>query len=292
MKKIKEMVNETVTKETVDFNRVYLYTNLDSFVRHPRNRTLDYKHVKEFKKSLLNGASDALIGVMTIDVNTNQIYDGQHRIQAYIEAKKEGYDKPLRVMYIEAPQTEEEQIVLINNLNNGKHWNINDHIESHMGGDNDLIKLKEFCLSHPRLFKETKTGKDKGKKIPFMRRAAAMVTGDPSYYKKALKNGTFKASKEDWDEAEDMCQEVYSILDATRLNNQSDIPALEGIINGWYSVRNDKKMAKKISGFPNGVKTVYEFMSPESMDVRHTTSADIWRGRFKSAVENAYTKYC
>lgn len=288
----REMVNENVTVENVDYNKVYLYTNLDKFTRHPRNRNLDFKHCKDFKISMLNGASDALIGVMIIDIKTNQIYDGQHRIQAYKDAVKEGYNKPLRVMFINAPENEEEQIKLINELNNGKHWNINDHIDSHKGGDNDLLKLEAFCLEHPRLYKETKKGKDKGKKSAFMRRGAAIVTGKPSYYKKSLRDGTFKPLKEDWDDAENVYSEVMNILDATKLANQSDIPSLEGIINGWFAVHNDCRLSRKIKTLPNGLNDVYECMSPSLMDVRHTTSADIWESRFRSAVENAYQRNC
>jgi hypothetical protein len=89
-----------------------------------------------------------------------------------------------------------------------------------------------------------------------------------------------------------MYSEVMGILDATRLNNQTDIPALEGIINGWYSVRNDKRMSKKINALPRKIEDVYECMSPTVMDVRHTTSAEEWKGRFKRAVEEAHARYC
>lgn len=286
-------VNEVVTKENVDFNKVYLYTNLDKFTRHPRNRRLDFNHCKYFKKSMLTGtADDNLIGEMKIDINTNQIYDGQHRIQAYKDAVKEGYNKPLRVMFINAPEDVNEQITLINELNNGKHWNINDHINSHKGGDNDLLKLEAFCLSHELLYREIKKGKDKGKKTPFMRRGAAVITGKKSYYRTALRDGTFKASKEDWEDAENIYSEVVNILNATKLSKQADIPALEGIILAWFAVHNDKRMAKKIESLPNGLNDVYEYMTPSNMDVRHTTSADIWEDRFRTAVENAYTKHC
>ena len=121
-----------------------------------------------------------------------------------------------------------------------------------------------------------------------MRRGAAIVTGNPRYYKTSLKNGSFKCDKIEWDEAEDVYSEVMEILKALRLNNQTDIPALEGIINGWYAVRNSKKCYKQIEKLPNGLNNVYEYMSPEKMDTRHTTSPSIWEDRFKSAVENAY----
>ena len=189
-------INERVTPETVDYNRIYLYTNFDWCEKHPLNRVIDEKLVKKYKKSMLEGASDELIGIMTIDINTFYEIDGQHRIDAFKEAFKEGFNRPLRVMFINAPTDEKEQIELITQLNSGKHWGSADFIHSHLEGDNDLKKLEQFCYNHPRLYREVKTGKNKGKKTAFPRRAAAVVTGDPTYYKKSLYNGTFKATEE------------------------------------------------------------------------------------------------
>ena len=285
-------INVIPTIDTVDYNKIYLFTDLSVFGYHPNNRSIKPELVKKYKKSMLNGASEALIGVMIVDIKTLQIYDAQHRGKAYTEAQQEGYSKPFRVMFIEAPDDVDEQIKLINQLNDGCHWNIKDNIHSHMDGDNDLRKLYEFCINHEWLYKETKRGKNKGKREPFMRRGAAIVTGNPRFYKTSLKNGTFKCDKIEWDEAEDVYSEVMEILKALRLNNQTDIPALEGIINGWYAVRNSKKCYRQIEKLPNGLNNVYEYMSPEKMDTRHTTSPSIWEDRFKSAVENAYKAYC
>lgn len=281
-------INEVVTPENVDYLRIYLFTNLDAFTRHPSNRELDKNLVKKYYKSMLEGASDDLIGEMTIDVKTNQIYDGQHRIEAYKLASKEGFNRPLRVKFINAPENLDEQRQLINDINNGKHWNDKDHIHSHIDGNNDLKRLQTFCLNHPRLFKEKKTGKDKGTKKIFYRRGAAIVTGNQTYYKKSLKDGTFRASEDDWNDAETVYNEIMKILDVTKLSNQTDIPAFEGIINGWYKVRNDIKQIRKINKLPHKMDDVYEAM--ETMDSRHTTSADIWQGRFEAAIENAYSR--
>lgn len=283
------IINEVVTPENVDYLRIYLFTNLDAFTRHPSNRELDNKLVKTYCKSMLEGASDNLIGEMTIDVKTYQIYDGQHRIEAYKLASKKGFNRPLRVKFINAPESLDEQRKLINDINNGKHWDVYDHIHSHIDGNNDLDRLQTFCLNHPRLFRVKKTGKDKGtiSKI-FYRRGAAIVTGDQNYYKKALKDGTFKAKEDDWNDAEDVYNEVMRILDATKLSNQTDIPAIEGIINGWYKVRNNIKQVNKINKLPHKMDDVFEEM--QRMDTRHTTKPDIWQGRFEAVIENAYSR--
>lgn len=282
-----------ITKKELGFDqdKIYRYTDVSGLTFHPKNREIDQRNVKQFKQMMLNGEYDTEKSVITVDYATKQIYDGQHRVEAYKQAKKEGYNQDIRVMYIEAPETLEAQRKLINDLNNGKHWNINDRIHSFIDDDNDLRKLEKFCLSHPRLYKEKKNGKNKGERTAFMRRGAAVITGDPTYYKRTLYDGTFRPSKEDWADAENIYNEVMGILKATRLDNQSDIPALEGIINGWYSIHNDTKLSKKINALPKKVKTLYEFMDPDTMDVRHTTSKEQWRDRFKAAVENAYKVY-
>lgn len=287
-----ERINESVNINNVDFDRVYKFTDVSKFKLHPKNRDIDQKLVKKYMDSMLNGASDDLIGLMVIDINTFEEYDGQHRIEAYKEASKKGFGRPLRVIFIDAPKDEAEQIKLINDLNNGKHWNDKDHINSHIDGDNELRRLETFCLEHNRLFNLRKTGKEKGKKTAFFRRGAAIVTGDPSYYKKSLRDGTFKASKDKWEDADKVYSEVMNILDATRLSSQTDVPAFEGIINGWYAVRNNIYNIKKINQLPNKLDDVYKFMTPDNMDVRHTTSAEIWRRRFETAVENAYSAFC
>ena len=280
-------INEMVTPETVDYNRIYLYTNFDWCEKHPLNRVIDEKLVKKYKKSMLEGASDELIGVMIIDINTFYEYDGQHRIDAFKEAFKEGFNRPLRVMFINAPTDEKEQIELITQLNNGKHWNNYDFINCHKDGDNDLRKLEQFCFKHPRLYKETKTGKNKGKKTAFYRRAAAIVTGDPTYYKKSITDGTFKVDEEMWEDAENTYKEAMKIIDASGLGKQTDIPAIESIFNAWFAIRNDYHCRRKIEKLPNKFEDVYDTVY-NNLDTTHTTKIDVWKNRFKNLIDIAY----
>ena len=199
-----ERINVNVLKEGADLSRIYLYTDVNDFKFHPKNRQIDKNNVNFFKKLMLNGGYCSDASILTVDAKTYIIYDGQHRIEAYKQAKAKGYEEPIKVRYINAPDNEEDQIKLIQLLQEGKHWNIVDHIHSHMDGDNDLRKLENFCLEHPWLHRVVKSGKSKGEKSAFMRRGAAIVTGDMVYYKKSLKDGTFKPSKEDWDDAENV----------------------------------------------------------------------------------------
>lgn len=257
----------------------------DKFTLYSFNRGIREDVVKNYEKKYLAGAD---MGCMTIEKGTNGILDGQHRREAWKRAKAKNPNiKPLIFKYdTEIMHNDEERKQRIHNLNLGMHWNLQDFITSNMEGDNDLARLEAFCLAHPRLHKVGKSGKNKGKKTALYRRGAAVVIGDPKYYRNALR-GDFKASDEQWAEAEDVYNEVENFLVAMQLSNQTDIPALEGIINGWQAVRNDRRYYNKISKLPEGVNTLYKYVG-EFMDLRHTTSKEEWANRFGTLVDSAF----
>ena len=252
------------------------------------NRNIREDLVKKYEKMYLDGKN---LGPMVIERKTLGILDAQHRGIAWTRAmaKNPSIVPPLPVIFYEDYWgelfTDEERKEAIQGLNCGAHWNMNDFITSNMGGENELSRLESFCLAHPRLYREKKSGKDKGKKSPLFRRGAAIVTGDPKYYRVALR-GDFKASEDQWEEAEDVYNEVEKFLVAMQLSNQTDIPSLEGIINGWQTIRNDRRYLKKISKLPNGIDDLCAYAS--NMDLRHTTSKDEWANRFGSLVDYVY----
>ena len=283
-----ETVNVIPTKETVDYNRLYVFTDLSSFTPHPYQRKIKKHQVKLLKEKMMNGTFNPNVHNMLVDINTNYIYDGQHSTLAQEQAKEEGVVTKICVRFFEAPEKLTEQIELIDEINSGIHWQMQDRVIAHMDGDNELNRLKEFALTRPLICKTTK----KGKKTPSFRKAATFITGDRAYNSYALNKGTFKANEEDWKEAPKIYNEVEGILTAMRLINQSDIPSLDYITAGWFAVHNDKRSSKKIEMLPEGMKNVYEFMTPENMDVRHTSRVGDWTRRFTTAVENAYNEYC
>lgn len=253
------------------------------------NRGIREDLVKKYEKMYLDGKN---LGPMIVERKTKGILDAQHRFEAWKRAREKKEDIPtLPVLYYEdlwgELNTDEERKEAIQGLNSGVHWNMNDFITSNMSGDNELSKLEKFCLEHNRLHRVVKSGKNKGKKSALFRRGAAIVSGDPKYYRKALR-GDFRASKEQWEEAEDVYNEIENFLVAMKLSNQTDIPALEGIINGWQDVRNDRRYLKKIDKLPNGIEDLYKYAG--EMDLRHTTSKDEWANRFGSLVDCVYAK--
>lgn len=257
----------------------------ERFTLYGFNRNIREDLVKNYEKMYLAGKD---LGYMTIEKNTMGILDGQHRTAAWKRAKAKNPNiNPLVFVYDTVNlTTDDERKNRIQELNSGVHWNMNDFISSNMGGQNDLARLEAFCLAHPRLHRVGKSGKNKGKKTALFRRGAAIVIGDPKYYRNALR-GDFKASDEQWAEAEDVYNEVENFLVAMQLSNQTDIPALEGIINGWQTVRNDRRYYNKISKLPEGVNTLYKYVG-EYMDLRHTTSKEEWANRFGTLVDSAF----
>lgn len=257
----------------------------EKFTLYGFNRNIREDLVKKYEKMYLSGED---LGFMTIEKNTMGILDGQHRREAWKRAKAKNPNiKPLVFVYDTVNlSTDDERKNRIQKLNSGVHWGLPDFIVSNMEGDNELKRLEAFCQAHPRLCKPIKGGKNKGKKKANFRRGAAIVTGDPKYYMKALR-GDFKASEEQWAEAEDVYSEIEQFLVAMKLSNQTDIPALEGIINGWQVVRNDRRYYDKISKLPDGVNTLYKYVG-EYMDLRHTTKKDEWASRFGTLVNSVF----
>lgn len=278
-----------------EFSNTYLISTIEDcekFNLFPFNRKLREDLIKKYEKLFLEGKD---MGFIVIEKQTEYIIikmgilDGQHRIEAWKRAKAKNPDvKPLVIIYDTLDlHTDDERKERIQELNKGVHWNMNDFISSNISGDNELSRLEEFCLSHSRLYRETKTGKNKGKKTALFRRGAAIVTGDPKYYRNALR-GNFRASEDQWSEAEEVYNEIESFLVPMKLSNQTDIPALEGIINGWQDIRNDRRYVNKISKLPNGVEDLYAYAG--EMDLRHTTSKEEWANRFGSLIDYVYSR--
>lgn len=270
-------------------HRISTIKDCEEFKLFPFNRGIREDLVKKYEKMYLEGKN---LGPMIVERKTKGTLDAQHRKEGWKRAKAKKDDIPtLPVLYYEdlwgELNTDEERKEAIQGLNSGVHWNMNDFITSNMGGDNELSKLEEFCLEHNRLHRVVKSGKNKGKKTALFRRGAAIVSGDPKYYRNALR-GDFKATKEQWEEAEDVYNEVEKFLVGMKLSNQTDIPALEGIINGWQIVRNDRRYLRKIDKLPNGLNDLYQYAG--EMDLRHTTSKDEWANRFGSLVDYVYSK--
>lgn len=285
-------INEFPTAENVDYNRLYLYNDLTKFGLFEFNRQIDETRVKKYKKLYLANDKAMLNSVIDVDLNTMCILNGQHRTEGAKQAQEEGWNGYLIVRYVKDVPTDVNELKeYIIRTQQGRSWNLSDFISSSISDDsNDLQKLTNFAITHKYLFKEKKSGKDKGKRSAKMRLAAAVCSGKPVYYKKALKDGSFKLSKEEWEEAEITYNEICNIVAALKMDTLTDIPCFEGVSIAWNEIRNDRILSRKIEELPNGLNDVYSVIASDDFDKRHTTSAKEWVARFKYAILFAYNK--
>lgn len=204
----------------------YADVNLEkakTFTLNPKNRTIVPNHLSRLKREM----SECLWTMMPIVVNiiTGNILDGQHRHKAYIDLMEAGElpkDYLLGVMYVSVPKEFElEAIERINN--NNKCWAIGDFINRH-SDDDSYNNLIQFCLTH------TLTCDKNGPKVRY---GSAMVAG--KCCTNILKNGEFYATKEDFERAEQVHDEMLQIIEA--LGKEKKGGYIESLATTWMRFR-------------------------------------------------------
>ena len=140
-------MNEVVTKQNVDYLRLYEYTDLSQFQVFGRNRQIKRSHVNSLKKDMEEQGTKYYPPIM-IDINTKICVEGNHRIIAGTELYNEGkLSEPLRVMYIDAPTDEDKLLKLIIDINvKSKHWVLSDFIHAGNLSGSPINRLIDFCI--------------------------------------------------------------------------------------------------------------------------------------------------
>lgn len=247
---------------SLDFVRVP-YEIVKTFGRNQENRLIDEKHVKLIKKDFAQ--SKAYIPAVEVNEITNNIIDGQHRVQSFVELCNEGglnveSDK-LVVRFCGINPTEEKQRIIQMNTK-VKKWQQNDYIHSFTPVNNNYSKLTKWCLNHNLCHKEGK---------PLYRYASAIITG--SNCKDVLRKGTFEVTKEQWRDSENNYKEINSIIEASGLHPGAYI---ESLAIAWLTNRH--LLLSAFSGFKNLLKFIN--MNKEYIwSVNHNTKSD-WENIF------------
>lgn len=113
------------------------------------NRAYNRQHLQRLEKQCLTSLE--AMPPITINVNTNHIIDGQHRLKAYQTLCENGQldkDSKIKVMLVDIP-VEEEKAAIINANTNSKNWTLDDYISSYAkAGVVYYAKLEEWCLQH------------------------------------------------------------------------------------------------------------------------------------------------
>lgn len=246
------LLNQKVTKGTVDYLRIYPYTELDGFKLNPNvNRAINLANVKRFKRMMKNGTYDPERGVAIVDIKTKTILDYQHRFESLKLAQKEfNYKEPMLVRYVDAPTKVEDLQNYIRSLQVSRKWSPEDYISANIGGKNDLNKLRDFCLNHPLLMN--------GDNVCWVRGAAIISREQSSVYRQKLKDRNCRFTKEEWANAETIYNEVEQIFDA--MGEKGTGGSTDYIINAWKTIRYNIEYMDLLCKLPGGFKTFLQLL--------------------------------
>lgn len=278
------MVNVIPTKETVDYNRIYVYDDLDvvekAFKMYEDNRTLYKTHISEIQADIDKlPYKSKFFSPLRVDINTMGIADGQHRLEAYKRAWKNGSKEPMRVIYEDYPTSNDgrDRMDIISRINGtNKNWGVNDHQHRLLAENNtSMVNIREFGMSHKLCQKKNKNGEV----VDFYPRYAyAILLGRNAT--KEVKDGSIKASKKDLEFGEKMNGELEMLVDALGYEMNS---WFESFAHAWYNIRqNDKANSSLIDelGLETICKHIYKFFNGWHPVTRKTE----WENRFRTAI--------
>lgn len=198
------------------------------------NRPVEETSLKKIIKDLYDPETHTWNQVKPIEVNilTNNILDGQHRWKGFITKVSDGsipQDSTIGVHFVEIP--EDQELEYIDIYNQGKHWNLDNHIGKQIvEGNENSRKLRTFCEEHELCH----TVKGTGRIICNFRGAAAILTGGRK--ETNLKKGEFEFPEENRLLAETVHDELVEILSIfpTWTKGKANI---EAMAKAWYEVR-------------------------------------------------------
>lgn len=196
------------------------YNECINFGYNRSNRDVNKSHMLKLKRSFLNDPD--LIPAITVNTITNNVIDGQHRLEAFKSLVESGDIKKdcklLKVMYVEIRKDLELSKIIEAN-EKMKRWVLNNYIQSRIEeGDINYIRLRDWCLSHPLVLTESGS--------PKYRYAVAMILG--AGYSKYLKGGLV-ITEEKLSKANQVYKEIDEILNYFEVTGAE----LETLSNSW-----------------------------------------------------------
>ena len=201
------------------------HEQLEMFNTNSENRLINHGHKNRIKKQMEVNLD--YFPPITVNFNTKNIIDGQHRCLAFIELVNEGRlpaNSTLDVKYLSIDADKEKEAIVNANVNS-KNWSLDDYIFSFSKKINHYATLIEWCSNHMLTFD--------GKNNKY-RYGAAMLTGKGC--SKELKNGTFVLSQEDITRGNEVHDELIDILEI--LGKKMSNPFMEALAISWSEVRN------------------------------------------------------
>lgn len=186
------------------------YEESKKFCKNQENRNYKPTHVKNMQKQFLT--SFEIMPAITVNVVTNNVIDGQHRLKAFqtlVETSQIEPDLMLKVMFVKIPLEEEIKAIIDANTNS-KGWSLEDYITSYVkAGNVSYVKLDEWCKRHS-------LSNDKGKSK--FRYGAAIITGKRC--KDVLQYGVFSFTDAELRRADEVHAEMLEIVELFNLKGK------------------------------------------------------------------------
>ena len=273
------LVNVIPTKDNVEYDRVYCYTDrnlVNKFGTYEANRPLNKQHIKEIREEFDNGQyRGKYVAPITVDINNLKIVDGQHRRAAFVESdSNEAY---LQVIFEDLPTNESDAMDVVIAINSSiDNWGINAY-KKHLKADDkkSIFNAEEFGKSHKLTQKVNRRGEVVGY---FPRYVYAIVLGRNATNE--ANNGNIYLSKKELNFGEKMYDELEKLVDA--LGYEID-NWFESFAAAWYNIRlngkNDSEVIDKL-GFDTICKHISDYFKGYPLVGRKTK----WEQRFRDAI--------
>ena len=208
----------------ITFN-IVSYDDTLKFGKNQENRAYNHAHLEKIKKQCISSMDT--MPPITINVVTNHVIDGQHRLKAYQDLIKEGTIDPetrIKIMLVEIPVEDEKQAIIDANTNS-KNWSLDDYIASYVkAGIVSYERLNEWCKTHPLA---CEGGKSK------FRYGAAIIKGKRC---QELKTGEFSFTEDEIKRADEVHAEMLEIVELFDLKGKGQW--IESLATSWVAVRN------------------------------------------------------
>lgn len=277
-----------VNEANVDFNHIYEYTDLSFGIPATGNREINQGHVRSIYKNM----DERLLGVITVDIETKCILDGNHRWMALEKYLQDGnkLSRPIRVMYDrrENGETVSEAIVRLNNRR--KNWSAQDFIMSKGNeGDKYATELAEFCNSRPILHTETIDKKTGVKTLkPIMRYGGWFIKG--CNCSPLFKKGNYVHTQEELAKGAVVYDEIMAIMKAADITKTGTW--FGEFVSAWRQVREEQK--EKIASLPNGFGTLVDEFKKKEYITEDTLVNQIGKNmrNMESVIDDAVERYC
>lgn len=270
----------TLTKENVDFKKIYDLTKSDCDtlgIKLNGVRLTDEKHIREIADAIIE--KSPFISCIEVDINTMGVADGQHRFEAYKRAWDKGFEGKMEVRFLDIPSSVYNDVVRDKNIHS-KNWTIKDYKRAAMlNGNPAMVKINEFCMSHDLLHGKVK--KDGSAPIKD-RYAMAFLKG--ANVTNEIKSNTLKITDDDIEYAEEIYVEVVRLLE--ELQFKSTAAWFESFVQAWYDIRRDNRLTKRFDSI--GLENYYAEV--HTMERATTTSKYEWKERFIGILQDVERK--